>query len=102
VSLGTAQHIALVKGRTASTLKAGDCWSFSKGFDSLRKHQLSSNQAPVTTVRGPVPDLEAVKQAVNAGLAAGSPPTVDTSGTPETRPDALGHNMMVLAQGVEP
>jgi len=27
---------------------------------------------------------------------------VGTSGTPETRRDAVGHNMMVLAQGVEP
>jgi hypothetical protein len=30
------------------------------------------------------------------------PPPVYTSGTPGTRPDAVGHNMMVLAQGVEP
>jgi hypothetical protein len=31
--------------------------SFHKGFESVRKHRLTSYQDPVTTVRGLFPDL---------------------------------------------
>ena len=67
------------------------------GFESISQTTAKFKRALVDCH----PGVFSHRKAVNRRLVTTCRPAVDTSGTTQTRPDTVRHNMVVLAQGVE-
>jgi hypothetical protein len=82
--------------------QAGDYWFAAMQLNSVGKPRTEFKSGRTRLRSGAVIQIRKLSNKVNTQLGGFCQPLLGTSGTPEARPDALRHNRLVLAQGIEP